>query len=97
MMNTYDYITITEHGYDRLKQRNGWNKKTANRMAQRVYRDGHRINDIKGYVRIWMKSKDQCEESEYVVYGENLYVFRENCLITSIHVPCRETVKSFCY
>lgn len=90
-------IKITDHGYTRLKQRNGWGKKTADRMVHKVYREGLRYKDIKGYVKIWLKKRHNSEESDCVVYGKNLYVFKDGNLVTTFHVPSRETVRDFCF
>ena len=86
-------INITEHAYLRIKQRNGWNRKTANRMLDRIYDDGLRIKDIKGYLRVWIKNKikSELQEAEYVLYGKQVYIFREHNLITVLAAPCRKS------
>ncbi len=96
-VNYNNNIGITGHGYSRLRERNGWNRKTAERMTQKVYRDGARYADIKGYLRIWLKQYGRSENAEYVLYGKSLYIFKEGMLITAFNVPNRETVRSRCY
>lgn len=73
-------ISISEHAYLRLKERNGWNGNTARRMVPRIYREGRRDVCSKGYLKQWVKSKEDIyydNVSEYVVYGDVLYIFRE--------------------
>lgn len=37
MLSMTEKIVITKHAYMRMKERNGWNKKAATRMASRVF------------------------------------------------------------
>lgn len=90
---------ITEHAYCRMKQRNGWNKKTANRMVKRVYDCGQRPNQIKGYLKTWIKSKvvEDSKGNDFILYGQTIYVFREKVLITVLHTPSRKYVEEYLY
>ena len=87
-------IRITEHAYCRMKQRNGWNRKTADRMIDRIYDNGKRMEQVKGYVKLWLKDKVSTDPygNDFVLYGQTVYVFRENALITVLHIPTREYV-----
>ena len=84
-------IWITEHAYTRIKQRNRWSRKTADRMVQKVYDSGKRPEEIKGYLKAWMREKinEDNNGNDFVLYGEMVYVFRENALITVLHTPSK--------
>ena len=88
-MNTE--IMITTHAYLRLKERNGWNKKTSNRMIDKIYETGLRTPEIKGYLKTWLSAltSHSIIENEFVLYGKSLYIFRDKMLITVLHVPPR--------
>ncbi len=84
-------LVISKHAYTRMKERNGWSKKTSNRMIRRIYTQGLRPDQVKGYLKGWVKDKAEYagEESEYILFGEKLYVFNENIMLTVLPVPSR--------
>ncbi len=92
-------IEITDHAYMRMKQRSGWNKKTANRMIPRVYDLGTRAENIKGYLKAWAMKKVKEDElgDDFILYGNFLYVFRRNMLVTVLTSPSREHVAEYIY
>lgn len=71
-------IEITDHAYDRIKERMGLNKKAANRIVPVAYRDGIQHSETTGtlyrYIgsltRSYMK-KGAC----FKIYGENVFCF----------------------
>ena len=69
-------LVISKHGYARLKERNGWSKKAATRMIHKVYEEGLRPTQVKGYLKGWINSKaEYCkDDKEFVLFGEKLYV-----------------------
>lgn len=92
-------IRISEHAYMRIRERNGWNKKTADRMVARVYGTGKRMHQIKGYMKQWIKSLVSADKygNDFVLYGQILYVFREKVLITVLNAPSKEHIAEFVY
>ena len=84
-------LSISKHAYDRLKERNGWSKKTANRMLQKIYDYGVRPEDVKGYLKSWINRKADMfdDDREFVLFGEKLYIFYEGTMITVLPVPTR--------
>ncbi len=83
-----DTIYLTEHALQRLKERNGWNKKTALRMLKKVYEEGLKQHALKGFLRHWVEHlKANHPECTYIVYGEKVYIFRTKTLITVINIP----------
>ncbi len=84
-------LVITEHAYDRMKERNGWSRKTSNRMLRRIYADGLRPGQIKGYLKKWVNNKSYYETDggECILFGEKLYIFKNMKMVTVIPVPSR--------
>lgn len=84
-------IVVTKHAYDRMKERNGWNRKAANRMAKIVYSEGLRPQQVKGYLKLWLNKKyDLCNEGDdYILFGERLYIFNGKTMLTVLPVPTR--------
>ena len=100
MFNEYsdcDSAGVTRHAYRRLRERNGWNKKASNRMVSKIYETGLRKDDIKGYVRMWLKHLDSDNDREYVVYGNYIYIFLDKNLLTAFPIPSKEFIKKYYY
>ena len=84
-------LVITKHAYTRLKERNGWSKRAANRMIQKVYQNGLRPNQVKGYLKEWVNNKAgySKEGEEFILFGEKLYIFSGNTMLTVLPIPTR--------
>lgn len=84
-------LSISKHAYERMKERNGWSKKAADRMLEKVYFGGIRPDKVKGYLKGWINRKaDMYEDDrEFVLYGEKLYIFNEGTMLTVLPVPTR--------
>lgn len=91
MMAMKDELVITKHAYIRMKERNGWNRKTAKRMVSKIYNDGMRPNQVKGYLKSWVNTKyeNRNEGDEYILFGNKLYIFNEMTLLTVLPTPTR--------
>jgi len=80
-----DCIFISRHGFDRIRERNGWNKKTAMRMILKVYNDGLAPEEVKGDYRPWVRQRAEKHPNSVLrLYGKHLYIFENNILITVI-------------
>lgn len=88
-------IGITKHAYTRMKERNGWNKKAATRMVSRIYRDGRRPEQVKGYLKGWVNTKYMYSNAgdEYILFGDKLYIFNRMTMLTVLTTP----TKSYLY
>lgn len=76
-------IYISDHAFKRMKERNGWNKKTSLRMIKKVYDNGNRSSEMKGETKKYVLKREVYHpEDEYVMYGQNLYIFKSNVLVT---------------
>jgi len=77
-------IIISDHAYKRAKERLGLNQKALDRMAEKAFNDGFKHGETKGtlqkYItKLWFDHKN-CNNVR--IYGENIYFFRENKLVT---------------
>ena len=84
-------ITVTRHAYLRMKERNGWNKKASERMAARIYLEGLRPEQVKGYLKGWINKKysKNNQGNEFVLFGEMLYIFHGRTMLTVLPTPPR--------
>ena len=75
MMTMTEELVITKHAYTRMKERNGWNKKAATRMVSRIYNDGMRPSQVKGYLKSWVNNKYKYSNDgdEYVLFLLKIY------------------------
>ena len=91
MMTTADELVITKHAYTRMKERNGWNKKAAKRMVSRIYNDGVRPDQVKGYLKSWVNAKYEYsnEGDEYILFGNKLYIFNGMTMLTVLPTPTK--------
>lgn len=82
-------VYISDHAFDRIKERNGWKKKTAIRMVQKIYDNGLRVQDTEGYLNLWIRGRmiSSRNNDEYVIYGAFAYIFNCGTLITVIPTP----------
>lgn len=96
MLNMTDEIVITKHAYMRMKERNGWNKKAATRMVSRVYNNGIRPDQVKGYLKEWVNAKYEYRNDgdEYVLFGDKLYIFNGMTMLTVLPTPTRSYLYS---
>lgn len=87
-------ILITKHAQDRIKERCGFNRKAAQRMADKVYQEGIRISSTKGEVGDWALSRHiNHPDSEIAIYGDKAWVYAPHhmedttALVTVIQIP----------
>lgn len=84
-------LVITKHAYTRMKERNGWNRKAAKRMVSRIYSDGIRPEQVKGYLKGWVNTKYNYRNDgdEYVLFGDKLYIFNGMTMLTVLPTPAK--------
>ena len=70
-------IVITDHAYDRMKERLGWNKKAGARMAQKAYINGVTHGATRGSLHRYLDSVYLAyhNASQMRIYGEALFIF----------------------
>lgn len=79
-------VIITDHAYDRAKERFSLSAKSLDRMAPKALRQGIGISDCKGELKKYIGSL-QKEAAQVRIYGEVIYLFYDNKLITVYKVP----------
>ena len=96
MMTMTEELVITKHAYTRMKERNGWNKKAATRMVSRIYSDGVRPEQVKGYLKKCLNTKYEYRNDgdEYVLFGNKLYIFNGMTMLTVLPIPTRSCLYS---
>lgn len=79
-----DELQITQHAYERARKRFKWNAATLNRMASKALNDGFRHEDTKGTLNTYITDiwKQYETANNIRIYGQNIYLFRFNKLIT---------------
>ncbi len=88
-----DILYISNHAFQRLKERNNWNKKTSMRMLEKVWESGNRKDEISGPVRQWIDYRinksigTKSEGITYVIYGNTAYLFMDKTLVTVLNIP----------
>jgi len=89
MLKEEEKSALTHHARQRLKQRVGLNKKSANRVADRALGLGLRHAELKGSLikyanELYLKNKNI---NNLRIYGEHVYLFHDYVLITVFHLP----------
>lgn len=95
----YKIMTISDHAFERLKQRSGLNKSAAIRISEKAYKLGLTHSECKGNLFKWVCGTTRASKagSSFRVYGDKLWIFtREKIegtqnyevkLITVLQVP----------
>lgn len=80
---------ITKHAEKRLKERSGISQKAADRIMDSVWQKGLSHADLRGNLRKWVDSKRFWERNvdQIRLYGDKLYLFSEEKLVTVIQIP----------
>lgn len=82
-------VRITDHAYDRAKERLSWKPGVLDKMTEKAYLEGIKHKDTKGQLnkyitKIWFKHKNA---NNIRIYGENIYLFCDNILVTVYQLP----------
>ena len=84
-------IELTNHAYERLKERAGLNKSAAKRTAIKAWEIGESSSLIDGR-HLLHQSADIAK-----VYGQFVYLFKENVLITVLSLETEHVLKKVKY
>lgn len=89
---------ITNHGYQRMAERMGLNKKSAARMVEKVWYLGLPAEQSKGLLKKWAMSlycKTDSGLDKILLYGDKAFLFSNGLLITVLHIPmeCMKIMK----
>lgn len=82
-------MRVTNHAEDRLRERAGFNRKAAARMAQRALSRGLKHRDAVGRLRSYLDGLFLAHgtANNMRVYGEFVYLFKADTLITVLSLP----------
>lgn len=82
-------MKITDHGYDRIDERVGLSGEASEKMAARAMELGISFDEatgqLKGYLTKLYLRHGKANNSR--VYGEHVYLFCGDVLITVMHLP----------
>lgn len=83
-------LHVTEHAKKRLKERNGLNNKSIDRIAEKALNEGIRHSQTKGNLNKWISKQFfyNHSASNIRLYGDKAYLFtKDNILITVLQIP----------
>lgn len=80
---------LTKHSIARLEQRCGVSKKNASKVARRAFRTGITHAETHGNLHRFLDSLylSQKKGTNMRIYGNAVFVFKEDVLITVINIP----------
>lgn len=80
---------LTKHSISRLEQRCGVSKKNASTVARRAFRTGITHTETHGNLHRFLDSiyLSQKKGTNMRIYGNAVFVFKEDILITVINIP----------
>ena len=82
-------MKVTKHANDRLKERNGLNKKSCARISEKAFREGITHSQTKGSLNKWITSlyfKNK-KANNIRLYGDKAYIFCSETLVTVLPIP----------
>lgn len=83
-----DMISISEHAYNRAKERLGLNRPALRKLCAMAYCYGVAQSQTKGLLLSYLKQrKVEYPNNTFRIYGENLFVFQNNVLVTAFRLP----------
>lgn len=90
----YKIMEITVHAYKKSRQRFRWKSKTLDRMAIKAFEEGIHHKDTKAYLNKYISRKWKLypHVNNVRIYGENIFFFTGDVLITLYRLP-QELIK----
>lgn len=84
-----DYMQVTKHAKERMKERCGLNEKSVNRMANIAYEKGLKHSNLTGNLKKWADGQylKNRTANQIRLYGDKAYIFQNKTLITVIQIP----------
>lgn len=82
-------MIITNHAYERAKERLGWTQKVLEKMSSKALSEGIRHSDTKGRLNKYITATyfSYKTANNIRIYGENVYLFDKDVLITVYQLP----------
>lgn len=87
-------MEITSHAYQKARERFKWKNKTLDRMAEKAFEEGMEHSETKSNLKKYISHKwkmyKSCNNTR--IYGENIFFFHNDRLITLYRLP-QELIK----
>lgn len=82
-------LFITDHAYDMAKERLSMNRTSFEKLTAKAFVCGIKHSDSAGNLKKYIDSKFFVEKSanNIRIYGENVFIFSKNVLVTVYQVP----------
>lgn len=82
-------LYITDHAYDMAKERLGMNRTSFEKISAKALEFGVKQSDSAGNLKRYIDSKYFAQKSanNIRIYGENLFIFSKQTLITVYQIP----------
>lgn len=82
-------VIITDHAYDRAKERLGWNKSAVERMMPKVMDNGSLHKDFSGKMKKWIDKVylSHKNANNFRIFGGHCFILQGNILITIYDIP----------
>lgn len=82
-------IKVSKHAEQRMRERCGLNKKSIERIAQKAYNKGIKHESTKGRLNKWITGVyfKNTKANNIRLYGDMLYIFCDNVLVTVFQIP----------
>lgn len=82
-------VEITQHAYDRAKERLRWKRNVLDKMAEKAFYEGLTHSEMKGQLKkyiskLWFQYRTA---NNVRIYGENIFFFSNMTLITIYRLP----------
>ena len=85
-------VLTSKHAKNRIKERCGVGKGTADRISSMAYERGISTEHTKGALRKWLEGKNVTGKDQIKVWGDKAYIYSEkNVLITVLQLPAAIT------
>ena len=83
-------MLVTKHARERINERMGIPKKSADVIARKALDKGIKFNETTGRLRkyiSWLSTKTEGGCNNIRIYAEKVFIFHDEILITVIQIP----------
>lgn len=74
-------VIVTDHAYDRAKERLSIKKESLDRLAEKAFNEGLKQSDTTGRVHRYITKLNE-KANNIRIYGDNIFIFDDNRLLT---------------
>ncbi|WP_346237743.1 hypothetical protein ABDK00_001535 [Niabella insulamsoli] len=89
-------IGITDHAYKRAKERLNLNANSLKKLCALAYCYGAQKRDTRGELLKYLQRRsDDHPGNDFRIYGDNLFIFKSNSLVTVYRLPNEVNKKQY--